>query len=92
MSQPEIVFVTVAGVSPPGKLTPHQREVYDRLARMSRRRDPDRYVWVEGRHVGSAGACAKLIAKGWIESRVEYGPRGGEQLLYRPLGTPEVSP
>ena len=87
MSEPEIIFVPVTQVVPPapkrGKLTKHQREIYNDIVRMSRRRD--RWVWVDAAHVGSRGACNKLIAKGWIESQVETGPRGGEYYSYRPI-------
>ncbi len=74
---------------PRGKLTPHQREVYERIERISRRIS-DR--WVAARSIGSAGACAHLVAKGWIERMVEYGPRGGELYRYRPLSTPMSTP
>jgi hypothetical protein len=90
---PKIVFVPVTEVvSPapkpkPGLLTKHQRDVYNDIVRMSRRLRSDgvAYVWVDGQHVGSRGACDKLIAKGWIESRVDRGPRGGEYYSYRPI-------
>jgi hypothetical protein len=74
-----------------GKLTKHQREVYDFIVRVSRRRGPDRYVWINESSIGSRGACNKLVEKGWVESKVEYGPRGGEYFSYRPIvDTPEV--
>lgn len=71
-----------------GKLTPHQREVYNRLVRISRRHVGDdswRYVWVDETSIGSHGACFKLVAKGWIEYCREYGPRGGLHFKYRPI-------
>ena len=67
--------------TPKGKLTPHQREVYDRIARFSRR-GSDR--WVDARNIGSLGACNKLVEKGWITVDITYGPRGGEQYWYLP--------
>lgn len=68
-----------------GKLTPHQREVYDRLVRISRRPSRDEYVWVDWRYLGSKGGLAKLVAKGWVEVEVHYGPQGGSHPSYRPL-------
>ena len=66
---------------PKAKLTPNQREVYDRLARISRRRsDP----WVPAANIGSKNTCARLAEKGWIEIDIHYGPRGGELRYYRP--------
>jgi hypothetical protein len=80
---------TVAAMSTTtkGKLTPHQREVYNRILRISRRLSPDvsRYRWVDAGNIGSRGACAKLVAKGWIAERRDYGPRGGEHFQYRPI-------
>lgn len=60
-------------------LTPHQREVCQRLARLS---GPQRR-WVELQFIGSFGACTKLVTKGWAEHRIESGPRGGEVHSFR---------
>jgi hypothetical protein len=73
-----------------GKLTPHQREVYNYIVRVSRRRSeieggPLVHRWLNEGSIGSRGACAKLVEKGWIECMVGYGPRGGEHRQYRPL-------
>lgn len=42
--------------------------------------------WVSGRDVGAPAGCEHLVEKGFAERRVEYGPRGGEHLFYRPTG------
>jgi hypothetical protein len=63
------------------KLTPHQREVFDRLTRVSGRNRR----WVAFRYIGSRGALNKLVSKGYVESLVEYGPRGGERWSFRPI-------
>jgi hypothetical protein len=65
---------------PRGKLTPHQREVYGRIERLSR----GGTRWVAGENIGSLGACNHLYAKGWITVDIQYGPRGGERPMYRP--------
>jgi hypothetical protein len=67
---------------PKGKLTPHQREVYDAIVRTSRRLNDH---WVEERYIGSKNACDRLIEKGWIMLDIDYGPRGGERRSYRPI-------
>jgi DNA-binding PadR family transcriptional regulator len=59
------------------RLTPHQTEVYDRLARMSGRR------WMSVESIGSRGALKKLVKKGYAEERTDHGPRGGVRLYYR---------
>jgi len=68
-----------------GRLTPHQTEVWDRFCSQ----------WhlaaelglngsaVLGSAIGSKGAVAKLIAKGYVElDRMERGPMGGERPWY----------
>jgi len=73
---------SLVAVEAKGRLTPHQREVYNRLARISRRqRDP----WVPAAFIGSKNACDRLAEKGWIEIDITYGPRGGELRHYRPV-------
>jgi hypothetical protein len=68
-------------LKPKGKLTPNQREVYGRIAQLSRRgRDP----WVEDRNIGSKNTCDRLAEKGWIHIDVHYGPAGGAHRFYRP--------
>jgi hypothetical protein len=84
--------MSASSTSTRGKLTPHQREVYDRLVRISRRRplaegEPVRYVWVNAGYVGSRGACVRLVEKGWIEVQSETGPRGGVHYEYRPVAS-----
>lgn len=55
-------------------LTPHQREVFKRIERLTRR-----HPTYES-NVGSRGAVDKLIDKGYvIVAKIEYGPRGGER-------------
>jgi hypothetical protein len=63
-------------------LTQHQREVFGRIQRLTRRNP------TAESNIGSRGAVEKLIDKGYVEVvRVEYGPRGGErrfiQAVYR---------
>jgi hypothetical protein len=91
--EPKIVFVPVTEVVPPapkprrGLLTKHQREVYEDILKLSRRLASDGFMfrWVDGGHVGSRGACDKLVEKGYIEVQIQRGPRGGEYPLYRPI-------
>lgn len=66
-----------------GKLTPHQREVHQRLFRRSARGAVGVYSWVPVEEIGSRTALKHLVRKGWAEERVEYGPRGGERLSYK---------
>lgn len=61
------------------RLTRHQREVLDRLTRLSRDGR-----WVEYKYIGSRGAIAKLVEKGYVERSVRYGPRGGQHHVCRP--------
>jgi hypothetical protein len=68
-----------------GKLTSHQREVYNLIVRLSRRRAGDR--WVSEAYIGSHGACCKLVEKGWIEVQSDTGPRGGTHREYRPVAS-----
>lgn len=64
-------------------LTPHQLEVLVRVHRYSVRSgfvEP-----VDERWVGSKGALAHLMQKGYIEIvRVERGPRGGTTRFFQP--------
>jgi hypothetical protein len=65
-------------MQPLSKLTPHQREVLNRLIRRAQR-------WpVDVRDFGSRGALDKLVDKGWATVEISYGPRGGEIRRYRP--------
>lgn len=66
------------------RLTPHQREVLQRLTRLS----GSRRRWVAVALIGSRIGCEHLVAKGRAERLVEYGPRGGELVSYRPVVTP----
>jgi hypothetical protein len=70
-----------------GKLTKHQAEVFSRLRGRSRSGwSGDRQVrWVAAEAIGSRTALKHLVRKGWAEEKVEYGPRGGERLSYRPV-------
>ncbi len=61
-----------------GHPEPHQREVLERVAARAKR-------WpARSDDIGCRGACAHLLEKGAIEiAGREYGPRGGEVVLYR---------
>lgn len=61
------------------RLTPHQREVYDRLARQSH----GGQYWVFGTWFGCVGALDRLVAKGRAERALMFGPRGGWLYYYR---------
>lgn len=61
-------------------LTSHQREVFTRLTMLS----GDAFRWVALVNIGSRTACEHLVRKGYAESRVERGPRGGKRAFYRP--------
>ena len=63
------------------RLTKHQREVYARLARVSRGER-----WIAGRLLGSRVALVHLVEKGYAEVQSQAGPRGGEHLYYRSVG------
>lgn len=63
------------------RLTQHQREVHDRLTRLSRWR---RNGWVRGDDIGSPGALARLVDKGYAERTTTQGPRGGAIAWFRP--------
>lgn len=65
------------------RLTPHQRDTLDRLTRRAVHW-PEGWVLVTGAF-GSAGAVAHLAEKGYVETRTEYGPRGGEVVMARPV-------
>ena len=64
-----------------GRLTPHQQEVYERLVQRSRSGER----WVPEAWIGCRGALGHLYAKGRVEYRTSYGPRGGEQREWIPL-------
>lgn len=67
------------------KLTPHQREVFDRIARFTR--DGDHFVHEQ--NIGCHGACWRLVRKGYVEAARVSGPRGGEHWYYR-VNAPRV--
>lgn len=62
-------------------LTKHQREVRNVLVRWANRTQDH---WVHLSMIGSQGALDRLVAKGYAEVDVYYGPRGGEHRRYRP--------
>jgi hypothetical protein len=62
-----------------GRLTAHQKAVYDRLVRLSRQG----IRWVPERNLGSHSALWHLINKGYAEARESIGPRGGVHYEYR---------
>jgi hypothetical protein len=64
------------------RLTPHQRETFDRLEHLAQRSGDG---WVSADTLGSRGALEHLKRKGWAERRTELGPRGGEHRSYRPV-------
>jgi hypothetical protein len=63
------------------RLTPHQRELLDRIGLHSGTGD----CWVYERAVGSHWGCWKLVAKGYLEVATVVGPRGGKHYYYRPI-------
>lgn len=64
------------------RLTPHQTEVHARLTRIYQRIGQP----VRADEIGSRGAIAHLMAKGYVEEVGELvGPRGGLTPLYVPL-------
>jgi len=64
---------------PTNRLTPHQREVYDRIVRFTRNRPH-----VTAANIGSRMACEHLAEKGYIAIvALRPGPRGGERIAYR---------
>lgn len=66
-------------------LSSHQREVLTRLARLSGGPEAAHpFKWVALENIGSRTACEHLVRKGYAESRVERGPRGGKRAFYRP--------
>jgi hypothetical protein len=66
------------------RLTPHQKEVFDRLSRLSR----DGTRPVAESNIGSKSALGHLRAKGYIHvAYTEHGPRGGEYRFWLPTPT-----
>ena len=72
-------------------LTPHQKWALCRLARMTRASmSSQSFVeraqegFVLGKDVGAPAAMEHLARKGYVERKIEIGPRGGEHKLYRP--------
>lgn len=61
-------------------MTPHQREVYNRLVRYS---GPS-LMWVNERWIGSHTALWHLLEKGHVDAREVRGRRGGSHFYYRP--------
>lgn len=62
------------------RLTPHQRAVLGTVQRYASRTVDG---WVRGSDVGSAGALAHLVRKGYLVRRTDIGPRGGQMHFYR---------
>ena len=61
-------------------MTPTQREVLGRLLVLS---GGTAGRWVSLEDIGSRTACEHLVRKGFAESRVERGKRGGKRAFYR---------
>lgn len=47
---------------PRKRLTPHQREVYERIVKKAARTG-----WADARDIGSRGAVSHLVEKGYVE-------------------------
>jgi len=62
------------------RLTPHQRDVYDRLARRTK---DDAYIL--GTAFGCVGALDRLVLKGRAERALVIGERGGWLYYYRAI-------
>lgn len=67
------------------RLTPAQRETLARLARQSQRGSGEWWVRVSPDGLGSRTTIRTLARKGYVETWVDYGPRGGEILYARPV-------
>ena len=68
------------------RLTPHQREVYDRLSRRAAFPTAihnDSYVHESS--IGSKGALWHLVDKNYAVAREIIGPRGGTRYAFRPV-------
>lgn len=65
------------------RVTGHQRWALGQLARRSRVATASE-GWVLGKDVGAPAAMEHLYRKGYVERKIETGPRGGEHKLYRP--------
>jgi hypothetical protein len=61
------------------RLTPHQREVFERIERQTR--SPRGFARSE--MIGSRGACQHLQEKGYITVTEVIGPRGGTTYTYQ---------
>jgi hypothetical protein len=61
------------------KLTPHQSEVFDRLARQAT--SPRGFALEE--NLGSHSGCFHLVRKGVVSSFEQYGPRGGTKYRFQ---------
>lgn len=59
-------------------MTPHQREVFDRVSRqcLSER------GYARSEVIGSHGGCFHLVHKGYLVAVPVYGPRGGTTWNY----------
>lgn len=67
------------------RVTTHQRWALGQLARKVRAQTAnDHEGWVLGKDVGAPAAMEHLARKGYVERKIETGPRGGEHKLYRP--------
>ena len=64
----------------PARLTQHQQRILNVLTRRSTIADR----WVYGKDIGALMALKHLTEKGYAEEAVNFGPRGGEHLYYRP--------
>lgn len=62
-------------------LTSHQRELFERLVRLS---GPGHRA-VASANIGSRGGMEHLVRKGYVEESTVYGPRGGRTYTYLPL-------
>jgi hypothetical protein len=61
------------------RLTPHQKEVYGRLQRLSGNGNR----WVPSTLIRCVGACEHLVDKGYALREERSGPRGGTHYFYR---------
>lgn len=59
------------------QLTPHQREVFERIRRRS-----EAGLVSRSQLIGCRGACQHLVEKGWITETEVRGPLGGTTWVY----------